>query len=90
VTGDDVVRLRTASLEWRAVEGEIVALDLSSFEYLHLNRTGAVLWQLLAGGATRAQLARHLVETYGLPEDDAAADVDSFLASLDAQRLLQA
>ena len=41
------MRLRTDAVEWREVEGEIVALDLRDEMYLGVNGSGAVLWPLL-------------------------------------------
>ena len=89
-TLEPVVRLRSTALEWRAVDGEIVALDLDTLEYLHVNRSGVGLWRLLAEGATRLQLTRHLEETYGLSAADAAADLEKFLDTMAANGLLQA
>ena len=37
-----------ADLDWREVEGELVALDLRESRYLAVNRTGQVLWAALA------------------------------------------
>ena len=88
-SSDTVLRLRAEGLEWRALDADIVALDLQRAEYVHVNRSGAELWRLLAAGTTRAQLVRHLSETYGLSEAQASADVDAFLAGLYAQRLLE-
>lgn len=85
----DQLRLRDRSLEWRAIQGEVVALDLESSEYLHVNRTGADLWALLASGTTRDGLRQHLVDKYGLEPDAAAKDVDAFLDALTSKDLLQ-
>lgn len=83
-----MLRLRPEALEWRGVDDEIVALDLDRSEYLHLNPSGAALWQRLVSGATRPQLVRHLVDAYGVAEDRATTDVDAFIADLAAKRLL--
>lgn len=85
----DVVRLRHDALEWRLVEGEIVALDLERSEYLLVNRTGAVLWQLLVAGASPPEMVDRLVETYRLDETQARADIEAFLAGLAARQLLE-
>lgn len=85
----DVVRLRKDKLEWREVEGEVVALDGTASEYLAVNRSGAELWPLLAEGATRVQLAARLSEAFGLDADRAAEDVEAFLAALDERGLLE-
>jgi Coenzyme PQQ synthesis protein D (PqqD) len=84
----ETIRLRPGVLEWRNVEGEIVALDLRSQLYLSVNRTGAALWTMLVTGSDRSALTTRLVETYALPPEQAAADVDSFLGELADQDLL--
>jgi hypothetical protein len=85
----DVLRLRSAALEWRLVEGEIVALDLERSEYLLVNRTGAVLWQLLVAGASPAEMVDRLVEMYRLDEALVRADIDGFVAGLAARQLIE-
>jgi hypothetical protein len=84
----DVLRLRPGALEWRLVDGEIVALDLERSEYLLVNRTGAVLWQLLAAGASPAEMVDRLVARYQLDEELVRADLDTFLAGLASRQLL--
>ena len=82
------LRLADAKLDWRAVEGEILALDTASAEYLSVNRTGALLWQELATGSSRDELVNRLVAETGIDAERAAHDVDAFLEQLDAQGLL--
>jgi Coenzyme PQQ synthesis protein D (PqqD) len=81
-------RLRSDALEWREVEGEIVAADLRSSQYLAVNRTGAVLWPALAEGASEGALIERLVEAYGLDRAHAAHDVAQFLDALRRHGLL--
>lgn len=76
------LRLRDDALAWREVEGEVVALDLRTLNYLGVNQTGAVLWPALAEGTTRDELVQRLVAAFGIDEASAARDLDAFLASL--------
>ena len=76
-------------MEWREVEGEVVAVDLRTSEYLAVNRSGAVIWQALADGATPGELAERLVAAFDVGRAVAARDVDEFLAILDARGLLE-
>jgi hypothetical protein len=82
------LHLRTDELDWRELEGEIVALDLRESEYFAINRTGTLLWRAVAGGASRPELVALLVEQFGLTETAAAADVDRFVADLERRRLV--
>jgi hypothetical protein len=81
-------KLRDADLDWREVEGELVALDLRESRYLAVNRTGQVLWAALAEGATRDQLVERLIEDFDIDQARAAADVDAFTAELESRDLL--
>ncbi len=84
-----MLRLRQHGLEWREVDDEVVALDLDTARYLATNRTGALLWDQLAAGATREALVARLMESWDLDEARAAADVDAFLAMLTDRGLLE-
>jgi hypothetical protein len=82
------VRLRPGAVEWREVEGEIVAVDVQTSEYLVINRTGAVLWRALEAGATADQLAGRLVDRFDVERGAARRDVDEFVATLASRGLL--
>jgi hypothetical protein len=85
----DKVRLRSGALEWREVEGEIVALDLRSSMYLGVNRTGALLWPTLAEGATREVLLERLTNAHEIDAATAARDLEEFLEALRRRDLLE-
>jgi hypothetical protein len=82
------LRLNPAAVSWLEVDGEIIALQLSSSEYLSTNATGALLWKSLTSGTTREELIAQVVEAYGIDQQRAAADTDAFLEALAAQGLL--
>jgi hypothetical protein len=83
------LRLRNQALEWREIEGEVVAVDTRKSVYMAVNRSGAALWPALAAGATREDLVERLVEAYGLDRGSAEGDVDAFLHVLDEHDLLE-
>jgi hypothetical protein len=83
------LRLKRSALEWREVEGEIVALDVGAAEYVAANGAGAILWRELAGGATREALVASLTREYRVDAETAGRDVDRFVESLGARGLLE-
>jgi hypothetical protein len=91
VTNDEhaVLRLRSNELTWREVDGEIIALDLTSSLYFTANRTGTLLWSSLVEGARLGDLTALLTEQFELAEADARRDVSSFIALLDSHSLLE-
>lgn len=88
-TMSDTLRLREAVLEWREIEGEIVAVDTRTDTYVAVNRTGAALWPALVRGATLDDLASILVDEFKVDGARAKADVDAFIGALAEQRLLE-
>jgi hypothetical protein len=86
----DQLKVRADALEWRKVEGEIVALDLRRSLYLAINPSGAVLWPALVEGATRDELVEKLCVECGLDGATAEADTDVFIEDLAEHDLLEA
>ena len=82
------LQLRADGVEWRAVDGEVVALDVNESEYLAVNASGRILWEALGRGTTRARLVQSLIDAYALSPDAAERDTDAFLAELHRRGLL--
>ena len=84
------LRLRAQALDWRMIDDEVIALESRSATYVSANPAGSLLWEALAGGATRRELVRLLITEFGIAEERAEADVDRFLAQLTQHDLLEA
>lgn len=82
-------KLRLDSVRWRAVDGEIIALDLRTQAYFAVSRSGSPLWPLLEAGTDTATLASTLAAVAGIPKERAAEDVRAFLEDLSARDLLE-
>ncbi len=82
------IRLRP-EVEWREVDGEVVALDLTTAAYLSVNDTGSLLWPLVALGATEAQLVEELTSHYPLDPERVRADVGAFVTQLRSLALVE-
>ena len=54
--------------------------DLNGF--IKLNGTGAFLWRLLEQGAEKETLAKELAAAYDISVEQAASDIETFLAPL--------
>ncbi len=89
-SGSRQLRLRgSEDLIWREIEGQVVVLDGRTWEYISVNETGRALWDLLVEGTTRESLVTFLLDNYEVSPEMAAADVDSFLATLRDKDLLR-
>jgi hypothetical protein len=82
------MRLRLDDLTWQELDGEVVLLDLQGSAYFQLNGSGTLLWRRLVEGCDRDELEASLLEHYDVDRQQAAADVDGFLAALRAHGLL--
>jgi hypothetical protein len=84
-----VLQIKFDDVVWRDVGDDLVVLELSTSTYLTLNGTAKFLWQGIAdGGSTKSELAIRLSNRYDIPEEQAVADVESFLGGLSERRLL--
>ena len=83
-----MLKIRSDAVEWREIEGEIVALDLRRSVYFALNRTATALWEDLLTGASRDGLASKLQTTFGIDRERAERELDQFVQSLREQELL--
>ncbi len=88
IAPDQVLTIDTDRAVWREIGDEVVILDVPTTTYLNLNKSARALWKRLDGGASPAELAAELVATYGIPQDQAAADVRGFLDALQERSLL--
>ena len=83
------LRLLKDSVDWREVDGEIVALHAGTATYFAANRTATALWQALAEGADRDELVQRLVDEFGVEAATAGADIDRFVTELKSHDLLE-
>jgi len=82
------LRLRPDTLHWRRIDDEVIAIDIRASTYLSANGSGALLWEALAEGATREELAELLVHAFDIDRARAITDVESFLDDLTGRGLL--
>jgi hypothetical protein len=85
----ETIRLRDELIEWREIDGEIVALDRQAGEYIAVTGSGATLWPLLVAGTTAAALAGALSSRFDVEPATAGRDVESFVSALAARGLIE-
>lgn len=69
------------------VDGEVIAIDLGDGSYYSLAGSGPQIWQLLAGGASEAQVREALAARHGVEASEIAAGIAAFLGQLEENRL---
>lgn len=87
VRNDDRLVL-TDRVAWRVVDGDIVAVDMETAEYLTMNGSGALIWEALAQSPTEGELVDLVVEAYAISSQQAAADVAAFIGDLRQRELV--
>ena len=88
MTDTERVQVRDGAAVWREIDGEVVLLALDSSTYLGLNTTGAVLWPVMLEGTTRTEMVDVLTSQFDVTPQQAAADVDAFVAACHERKLL--
>ncbi len=88
-TGGATIRLRAEAVDWRHIDGEVVALDRNDSTYIAINPSGAALWPALERGATLDELVAILLERFEVQPAQARADVEAFLGHLSERDLIQ-
>ena len=83
------IKLREGAASWREIDGETILLDLESSKYLGLNRAGTVLWPAIVHGSSKDELTQRLAAEFELDPDQAARDVDAFIAACRERNLLE-
>lgn len=72
----------------KAVEADLVLLDLSGGTYFKLNETGAFLLERIRSGDTPGEAAAALTRHFDVGLEAATRDLDKLLKTLQQKRLL--
>lgn len=70
------------------IDDEIVVMSLATGTFFSLTGTGRSIWELLDDYSDRAGLLTALAQAYGQDEAAIAAELDEFIASLNAAGLV--
>jgi len=65
-----------------------VLMDIKGGHMLTLNLTGSMIWQQLADGRSPEEIADTISPQFGIPHEQALADVKEFLEQLESQHLI--
>ena len=66
-----------------------VLMNIKGGHMVTLNPIGSIIWQQLTDGHSPAQIAARLASEFGIPREQASADVSEFLEQLEAQHLIE-
>jgi hypothetical protein len=83
------MRLRTADVAARTIDGETILLDLRGSRYLSVTGVGTRIVELLATETTLDDLVSRIADEFDSCEDVIRTDAQRFLANLGAAGLLE-
>ncbi len=79
---------RNTKVLWRELDGEAVLLNPKAGCSYNLNHIGTVIWKLLDGDHTSAQIAAAICKSYEVEYEQALQDVEGIIAELTEHELL--
>jgi hypothetical protein len=72
----------------KVVDGEAIMINLSTGMYYSTDETGALVWELMAGGHSLEEISAALVHRYDVSREQAQADVERLAAQLLEENLV--
>jgi len=73
----------------RRLGDEIVLVNLKTNRIFSLSPTGARFWELLSEGRSRTEIELQLLQEFEVSREEASAEMDSLVATLRAEALVQ-
>lgn len=70
------------------VDGEVIAIDLANGSYYSLAGSGPAIWELLANGASEADIGTALISQFEAEEAEIGAAVSALLGQLQENGLI--
>lgn len=87
---DTTLHANETEIAAKIIEGEAILINLSNGMYYSMDKVGAHLWSILAGGSSIDQMAGMIAAQYEIPEARAKADVRRVVDELYAEGLIVA
>ena len=79
---DDNRICRKKDIPWRIIEGEAIVVEVDKGEIIHLNETGAEIWNVLDGKMTVSDIIRHICSEFEVGEELAERETMEFVDQL--------
>ena len=79
---------RNTAILWRELDGEAVLLSPAAGSSYNLNSVGTFIWKLLDGQHSSADIATAICEVYQVEYEQALQDVESIIADLHSNDLV--
>lgn len=88
ITPDTIISRRKEGLLISELGNEMVMMDIESGNYIGLNETGKVIWEMIEQPLTVDELVRQLVGRYDTSYDECSRDTIEYLNKMREQKIL--
>jgi hypothetical protein len=84
-----MLRARSNEIASSVIDGEATLIHLTTRVYYALDGVGAEIWLALQAGTSRDRLIEELAPKYAVSQDAFVTDLDSLLAAMRAENLIE-
>ncbi|HEX5583909.1 PqqD family protein [Gaiella sp.] len=85
----DLLPVPSPDVVSRRLGDEVVLVHLRTNRIFSLSPTGARLWELLSDGMSRPEIEQQLRDEYDVSREAVSAEIDSLVATLEAEALVR-
>jgi len=82
------LRLNEQEVAAKVIDGEAIIINLANGIYYSMDKVGALIWEMLAGGHSLAEVTTAVLACYDIPQAQAEVDVHKLAAELVQENLL--
>ncbi len=90
ITLETVVCRRKEGLLISELGNELVMMDIDNGNYIGLNETGKVIWELIGEPVKVEDLVEQLLQRYQTTKEECSADTIEYLNRMEAQKIITA
>lgn len=80
---------RDKNVPWRIIEEEAVLVNVDGGEVIHLNPTGAAIWNFIEEEKSSAEIVSYICSEFEVDEAAARKDLEEFLQELTQKGVLK-
>lgn len=88
IAAEQRLRVNVDEVAAEVIDAEAVLINLSTGMYYTMDKVGAVVWQLIEGGHSMAEMSSIIAERYGVDPDMVLRDLEKVVRDLLEQRLV--
>jgi len=88
LTPQSRLRLNEQEVAAKVIDGEAIIINLANGIYYSMDKVGALIWEMLAGGHSLAEVTTAVLARYDITREQTEADMQKLAAELMQENLL--